>query len=354
MSTTTKVIQKCQSCGGELIFNAAKNGLVCKRCGSFQSVTGTVTTEKSFQSLLDRAPTWQKDATVMRCEHCGAKTVVSKFDLVAKCDYCGATNVVQTAEAPGMQPDTVVLFGLNHAEANKAVETWLSKRFFAPSDFKHQLRERQLNGIYYPAFTFDAQVTAKYTGTLVNTNTTTVTVDGKAVTRTQTTRHTVADVAGQAFDDVLILANDNEVSPKVLSKIEPFDTNHGQAFQQSYLSGFAVCQATKEPRACWDEAKKVMEQSIRNKITARYVGNNTTLENLHLDLEITNITYKYVLLPIYVGHIEYKGTKYPLYMNGQTGKIHGKTPKSFWKMFLTFTGVGLLAFAAGIILAMFS
>ena len=351
MLTSTKVAQKCKNCGGDLIFNPSKSGLVCKLCGNFVPVSGTITSEKSFQDLLKNAPTWQKDTAVLRCEHCGAKSVVSKFDLVAKCDYCGAANMVKTKETPGLCPDTVVLFGLNKAEAWQKVNAWLSKRFFVPSQFKHQLKNRQLNGIYYPAFTFDANVTTRYNGVLVQTNTTTVMVDGKETTQTQTVRRTISDVDTHIFDDVLVLAND-EITPKVLAQLQPFDANHGQVFQQSYLSGFSVCQASLDAQMCWNEAKKVMENTIRNKINTRYGGDGIALEGLNLDLDITNVTYKYVLLPIYVGHTEYKGTKYPLYLNGQTGKICAKTPKSWWKMLLTFAAMGLAAFGFGIILAM--
>ena len=353
MSNPTKVIQKCQTCGGDLVFNPAQNGLVCKRCGNFQSVTGTVTSEKSFRALLNSAPTWQKDTTVLRCEHCGAKSVVSKFDLVAKCDYCGAANLVKTEEHPGLRPDTIVLFGLSRAEADKQVSSWLSKRLFAPSAFRQQLKGRQLKGIYYPAFTFDADVVAHYTGTLVQTNFITVTVDGKETTRSQTTRRSINDVESKSFDDILILANDAEITNKVLQQIQPFGTNQGQAFQQVYLSGYTVAQASKVAQQCWDEAKLNIEQNIRNQISTRYIGDNTSFENLHLDIDFTNITYKYVLLPIYVGHIEYKGKKYPFYMNGQTGKISAKTPKSFWKIFFTCLLGGALAFGLGIVLAKF-
>ena len=354
MVNPTKVVQKCQNCGGDLIFNPAKNGLVCKRCGNFQSVTGELTTEKSFQTLLNNAPTWQKDTAVLRCEHCGAKTVVSKFDLVARCDYCGAANMVKTTEHPGLRPDTIVLFDMNHAEADKQVSSWLAKRLFTPSSFKQQLlKNRQLKGIYYPAFTFDAQVIGKFTGTLVQTSSTTVMVDGQETVQTQTTRRPISDIEMQSFDDILILANNSEIKPKVLSKIQPFDTNHGKAFQQSYLSGFTVAQASKDAQECWTEAKLQMEQAVRNKISERFISDSTSFENLRVNVDFTNITYKYVLLPIYLGNFDYKGNKYPLYMNGQTGKISGKTPRSFWKIFFTCLAAGALAFGFGIFLAKF-
>ena len=37
------------------------------------------------------------------------------------------------------------------------------------------------------------------------------------------------------------------------------------------------------------------------------------------------------MLPVYVGHIEFDGVKYPLYVNGQTGKIAADIPIDFKK-----------------------
>ena len=348
-SKTTSVTQKCKHCGGSLIFDPTKQTLVCNQCGNIVPVTGTPTTEKSFQALLINAPTWQKDAVVYQCDHCGAKSVVSKFDLVAKCDYCGAANMLKTSEMPGMRPDTIVPFRLSQADACSQVRNWLSKRWFVPHKFKHKLEIRQLSGVYYPAFTFDARVVARYTGVEVLTETVTNIVDGKEVSQEQTIRRRIGGVESHIFDDLLVLANE-EMTTQMFSAIQPFDTNKGQVFQQSYLSGFTVSQASKEAIPCWEESRKSMDSVIRDKITTKY---RNTIENLQVEMGITDVTYKYVLLPVYVGHTEYKGTKYQLFVNGQTGKVSGKTPKSWWKIVSLLAGMGLVAVGVGIMLAVF-
>ncbi|MCM1404314.1 MAG: hypothetical protein NC133_02315 [Prevotella sp.] len=352
MSVTkaTTITQKCQNCGGNLIFSPTQQTLVCQQCGMIVPISGTPSTEKSFQMLLINAPTWQKGTAVYQCEHCGAKSVVSKSDLVAKCEYCGAANMLKTREIPGARPDTIIAFRLNQVAAEQAVQTWLSKRFFVPSRFKHQLATRPINGVYYPAFTFDARTTTKYTGVVVRTETKTTVVDGKMVTQSQTVHHPIAGTDTHIFDDVLIMAND-EITPKIVRALQPFDTNRGKVFQQSYLAGFTVCQASKEPIPCWEEAKKTMHSVIYNKITTKY--GIDTLGNLQLDMGIVDVTYKYVLLPIYVGHTTYQDKRYPIYINGQTGKVYGKTPKSPWKVLAWLAGMGLLAVGVGILLAVF-
>lgn len=347
---TTKITKQCLSCGGDLVYDPTQKTLVCKQCGSLVPVVNVNSTEKSFQSLLSKVPTWQKDAVVFRCDHCGAKSVFSKLDMVAKCDYCGATDIVKTAELPGVRPDTIVVFGLSQTEAVKQIQTWLSKRPFIPDQFKCYSDEKQLHGIYFPAFTFDADSFTKYTGVEVLTKTFTVSIDGKDVIQTRTIRRPVEGVEMHTFDDLLVLSN-QELTPKVLKSLEPFDTNHGQVFQQAFLAGFTVCQTSKEPLDCWNEAKTEMEKIVRNKINAKFTEG--TIENLQIEFGVTNVGYKYVLLPVYVGHTEYKRERYQLFVNGQTGKVYGKTPKSKWKIFSFFATMGLLLLGVGIILARF-
>ena len=160
---TTTISQKCRNCHGTLIFDAAKNALVCDRCGNSITVINNVTsTEKSFQELLSKAPVWEKDTAVYACKNCGAKSVITKFDMVIKCEYCGAETANRTTELPGSCPDTVVLFKLNQTEAQDKLRDWVNKRFFVPNAFKRMVNERQVSGIYYPAYTFDAQVLTQY------------------------------------------------------------------------------------------------------------------------------------------------------------------------------------------------
>ena len=72
----TNVTQRCSQCRGDLLFDGAKQSLVCKKCGNdFSIIDNKVSTEKSFQELLQRAPIWQKESAVYCCDKCGAKSI---------------------------------------------------------------------------------------------------------------------------------------------------------------------------------------------------------------------------------------------------------------------------------------
>ena len=353
MSTdqTITANQKCEMCQGDMVFDASQQVLICQKCGNSNFVTEQASdVEKSFHDLLINAPKWQKEASVFQCQHCGAKSVISKFDIVAACDYCGAENVNEIQEIPGVRPDTVVLFALSKEDAHAKAQTWLSKRFFVPNDFKQLAVSRTLHGVYFPAFNFDAQTSTRYHGVQVLTKTVSTVVNGETVTSSQDIRHPLRGFDKHIFDDLLVLAN-QAMTPKMLKSLQPFDTKKGKTFQQAYLSGFGVSQASTDPTQAWEDAKKQMEEVVRAKIIKQHSG--VQIENLQLDMGITNVTYKYVLLPVYISHTEYKSAKYELCVNGQTGKVYCKTPKSRWKIFSFFaTTFALCATGLGIVLAM--
>ena len=49
----------------------------------------------------------------------------------------------------------------------------------------------------------------------------------------------------------------------------------------------------------------------------------------------SNITYKYLMLPVYISSFTYKDKVYQFMVNGQSGKVGGKSPVSALKVALT-------------------
>ena len=45
------------------------------------------------------------------------------------------------------------------------------------------------------------------------------------------------------------------------------------------------------------------------------------------------MTFKHVLLPVWIAAYRYKDKPYQFLVNGQTGEVVGKAPWSFWKIF---------------------
>ena len=234
-------------------------------------------------------------------------------------------------------------------DAKKALEyskAWAKKRFFAPNNFKKNLRAENLKGVYTPCFTFDSRTVSTYVGRIGKTYTRTVGYGKNRRTETYVIWRNIAGTHVDGFNDVLITAGSKLDQPR-LNKISPFDTNSSKEYDEKYLLGYMAYHYDSELNDCWSMAKSKMDAVIRRQILSKYFYDRVAYLNVSTVHEAP--TYKYVMLPVYVGNFNYAKKPYNFYVNGNTGKVWGKTPKSFWKIFLTITiptlflaGVGCL------------
>ena len=67
--------------------------------------------------------------------------------------------------------------------------------------------------------------------------------------------------------------------------------------------------------------------------------------NIHTDYR--DVTYKHMLLPVWISAYIFKGKLYNFYINGQTGEVQGKSPVSVFKVVVAvLLGLALLALIA--------
>ena len=92
---------------------------------------------------------------------------------------------------------------------------------------------------------------------------------------------------------------------------------------------------------CWGRAKSVIDGELRSLILGQYVHDRVAY--LNVSTSHADVTYKYVMLPVYVGNFNFKKKLYNFYVNGSTGKVYGKTPKSIIKIALTVILVAAIA-----------
>jgi len=318
---------KCPNCGGRVIYSPADRAMKCEYCGNLTPLNmDKYGEELSFYDLLQaQNNTWSDETHVFRCENCGAKTVISRKDISKKCPFCGTTNVVQTEELCGLKPNAVLPFTIEKKQACTAAIKWAKKRLFAPRKFKKDLQPEEVSGNYSPAFTFDSFTTTTYRGRLGRHRTKTVRVNGKMVTKTYTEWFPISGTYTATFDDVLVQASDS-VRQKDVDKLSPFDTGNSQQYASEFLQGFTASQYSRDGQTCWNDARAAMENQVRYAILAKY--HYDTIAYFNMDMRCSDITYKYVLLPVYVGHYSFRKKLYNFFVNGRSGRVTGKAPVS--------------------------
>jgi len=325
---------KCEGCGSNLVFDPDTQKLKCPHCGFEKEFDTSIhAQERAIANGLSDSRKWTaEEAVVFRCENCGAKVVLSVGESAKSCPFCGTAHVCKLEELAGIKPNAVIPFAFDEKKATEFSKAWAKKRFFAPRSFKKNISTDNVKGVYTPCFTFDSQTFSHYSGRLGKTRTRTVGSGKNRRTETYTVWFDIGGTYALNFDDVLITAG-SKFNQGNLDKISPFDTNESKEYQENYLLGYMAYHYDQELTDCWGAAKSRMDKSIESAILRQYSYDKVGY--LNVSTSHSNVTFKYVMLPVYVGNYKFKQKLYNFFVNGSTGRVFGKTPKSWVKILAT-------------------
>ena len=98
------------------------------------------------------------------------------------------------------------------------------------------------------------------------------------------------------------------------------------------------------------EARARMEAMIRRDVKFDIGGDR---QRIHaMDVDLSAMTFKHVLLPVWLAAYKYRGKSYRFVVNGRTGRVQGERPYSAIKIaFAVLTGL-IIAAIVGYLYAM--
>lgn len=339
---------KCPSCGSNMVFDPESQMLYCEHCGTKQSFEQNLKAEEiDFLSGMNEDKKWSSDeATVFTCSNCGAKIVLDKTETAKLCPFCGTAHVEKVNELLGLKPNALLPFQFSAGKAAEFSKKWAKKKIFAPRKFKKSLNPENVNGVYSPCFTFDSCTTSNYVGRIGTRHTRVVGSGKNRRTETYIIWRNISGVYSYDFDDILITAG-SKFTQKSLDKISPYDTNSSKEYKENYLLGFMAYHYDKSLEDCWGSAKKIMDDRIKALILKQY--HYDVIDYINISTKHERVTYKYVMLPVYIGNFNYKKKLYNFFVNGVSGKVWGKTPVSGWRvLFAVFLGIVIVGAIIGI------
>ena len=341
--------RKCPNCGAPLKFDPISGKLSCSHCKSLVDFEQSKDVqERSFDEMHDFTPWNDGDVSAYRCANCGASSVLSRTALATACPFCGSPVVLDEKATGLVRPDSLVPFEVSEQEAVHLLSAWKRRKAFAPRRFRRHTPAKSINGVFVPVWTFDAETTSRYSGTLGKRKTRTVRRNGKTYTETYTDWFHVSGDIPAIFDDIMI-AGSNNVDAKYFQEVKSVDKSKYAVYTDEYLQGYVADNYTVEPEQAYKSARKIMDSSIRSKIMSRY---NADVEGtLNVQTTVVSRSFKYMLFPVYVAATKYKRKVYNqfvsgFYSNREKKKAHvsGTFPKSGWKVFVTVLA-GLAALA---------
>ena len=333
---------KCEGCGSNMVFDPESQTLRCPHCGNKKSFgSNKIAEENDLRQGLFNSPQWTaEEAVVFSCDNCGAKVVLKQGETAGVCPFCGTSHVRKTEELAGIKPHGLIPFSIVEDKAVELGKTWAKRRFFAPRKFKKNIKTDNVKGVYAPCFTFDSKTISYYEGRIGKTHTRTVGSGKNRRTETYVVWRNISGTFRYDYDDLLVTAG-SKFGQRELDKVSPFDTNNGKVYEEEYLLGFMAYHYDNELSDCWENAKKIIDKDLRAEILSQYSHDRVAYLNVSTTHE--NVTYKYVMLPVYVGNYQFNKKNYNFFVNGSTGKVFGKTPVSPLKVALTvLLGVALI------------
>lgn len=336
-------VVKCRNCAAELKFKPGTTHLVCPYCRAENEITDVYSPieEIDYETFISDQYASEERLEVLdvKCSSCGAETTFPPNVSSMECPYC-MNNLILAggSNSTVLKPKAILPFLVDQRQARGHFDKWLKGKWFLPSDLKRSRRlDDKLVGIYIPYWTFDSRTTTDYTGQRGIHYTTTVTVpttvNGKTVMTTKTvvkTRwHFVSGRVFVHFDDTLVVAS-TSLNEKYVDRLEPFDLHNLVPFDERFLSGFRTEIYQVDVREAFDRVKEKMGAVIRNHIRADIGGDEQRI--LSANTQFDDVTFKHILLPIWISSYRYKKKVYRFLINGRSGETHGERPYDKWKI----------------------
>ena len=346
----------CDNCGADFRFDPTTGGLACDHCANTSSIgtaTGTVTAirELDLRSAIEaKLPQSEiEESRVSKCPNCAAQIELSETAHAAECPFCATPVVTDTGVHRHIKPRGLLPFALEEETARDAMTKWLGRLWFAPNGLKDYARKgRRMQGIYVPYWTFDADTKSRYSGErgTVYYETRTVMRDGKRQ-QVQVPKVRWNGVKGRVarfFDDVLVLAS-TSLPKRFTDGLEPWDLSAMEPYSPEYLAGFRAEGYSIELQDGFAEARAYMDRVIERDVKFDIGGDRQRIHQL--DTELGNLTFKHILLPVWLAAYKYRGKTYRFVVNGRTGRVQGERPYSGVKIAIAVIVGALVAAAIG-------
>lgn len=345
--TKEETDRKCPSCGGTMDFDPKSKGLACPYCGHTQQITEEEedkVEEKDFltEEIKENCD-WGVEKKTVVCKSCAAVSVYDALQISDVCPYCGSNQVTEEKGINTLAPNGVCPFAITDKQAGDNFHKWLKGKLFCPRAAKTGAKPDSFKGIYLPYWTFDTDAYVVYSAQFGRDR---EVKDAKGNTRIVTDWYPTQGTYKMSFDDYAVPGTERYDGGS-LDMIQPFDTANSKLYKPEYVAGFISERYSIGLQNGWDIAKKQIRSILEDNITSEIKVKNVAsrVRSLVMKIRHDNIKYKYLLLPIWLSSFKYKQKVYQFMVNGQTGRVGGRTPVSAIRVAIAIIIVAAIIYA---------
>ena len=299
------MIFKCKNCGGNIVYNPDKGTMCCPHCDSIDSEDKLISTEY-----------------MTNCANCGApmEDAIKEHTSATKCPNCGTYVVLDERVEGNYKPDLILPFKVSKDKAIEALREEFKNRIFTPTGFLSRASVDKIEGTYVPFFMYDYGTDTRYSakGTKVRT------WRSGGYEYTETSYFDIEREMKAGFDMVPVDASD-EMADNYMDLLEPFDYSGLASFEEKNMSGFYGEKYNQPETALAGRALEKIEKAV-DKLLKNSISGYSTVTGEHKNMDAKKSRVQYALLPVWEYVFHYQGEDYKFHVNGQTGKVVGKTP----------------------------
>ncbi|MCM1038107.1 MAG: hypothetical protein NC314_08685 [Roseburia sp.] len=327
------MIFKCKNCGGNTVYEPGRKKMYCPHCESIDS-------EDKLEG-----------SSVTQCENCGAPVNISQYTSSGRCEHCGSYIVFDERVEGEYEPQLILPFAVNKDMAAQLLHQEFKKKTFLPSGFLSEKSLEKMEGIYVPFWLYDYQVRYDFVGQGTKVRSW-VSGDTEYV---ETSYYDVIRKMEADFDrvpvDASIAMNDGE-----MDLMEPYAYKELIGFDPKYMSGFFGEVYNQGAQELEERAKIKVRESSEN-LMQQSLNGYSSMKPVSRNLNMDRNGLTYALMPVWTYLYQYRGETWRFHVNGQTGKVVGKTPVSRAKLLSyglsVFASVSALFYLAILILEVF-
>ncbi len=364
----------CKSCGAKLSFAPGTTSLKCDFCGAvneFDEAT-TIVEELDLDAWLTKLEAEQEthDQEHLKCKNCGGEQTLPANLYASACIFCGTPITSQSYAQRQIKPKSLVPFKITKLQAQDKWRAWLRGLWMAPNALKKYAQsDGGIKGLYVPFWTFDANTATQYAGQRGDDRTesyTTTNSSGERVTQTRTITDWTSVSGSVSFfhNDVLVTgsrtafgSNDqgsgnfgissggaigSAIMSAFSSKLRTWNTGELVPYQEEYITGFQAEAYSVDLKSAFVQGKQQIDATVQSLIRQDIGGDHQRISSFNT--RYSHLTFKHILLPMWVSAYLFSGKTYRFVVNGQTGEVEGESPKSGWKIFFLVMGILFLLF----------
>lgn len=337
---------KCLSCGSPLEYD--KSGVL--KCASCDAEYDLETLKKfnelengdsefdwkDYKKNFDMSKETFEDTVIYVCRSCGAEIETNPQTAATHCPYCDNEIILSDRVGKGLKPNGIIPFKIDKNGLENSVREYFKGKRLLPKKFMHLHKIGKIQGVYVPFWLFDATLD----GGMQMEATETVCYSTSKYDITEHI-HYLIDVDGKmSFKKVPVDAS-IKMDDDLMDSLEPYNYSELVGFEKAYLSGFLADRFDDDPDSSLPRASERMKNSAEEVFINSVDKSFDTVTRKNSNLKITDSSVRYVMLPVYLLNVSYKGKNYRFAVNGQTGKVVGELPiskiKKYFYLLLSFT-----------------